>query len=452
MSSSLCTSCGTAVFPTHIHGHFFAEMWARPAPLSRVDESSVRAKIAELQNDIRARDIQIVRIIDEKATLEDYVQRASALFAPIRRVPAEILKSIFQLLLPAGVRTFPAVFVPALVCRSWRSVVTGEPLVYHDTRQQASPSPQPDAMMRTPAASPLLDGPPFGASRPIVSSSSHQDLPPRLSRAASPLSLHSLDHCHSQETFQAVTSLLSLSRQSSYYTCEQSDAETVDTPRGAAKDPTPSRSSSPQDCAKAECANCGATHTPLWRRGLNDELNCNACGLYYKQHRPAPSSSVKQEAEPPVGVICDAQCHNCQTTVTPLWRKDPTAAPCGLYFKLHGSPRPISGSSDVIRRRSRYGSRPQQQQTPSASPPSVRIAPAVSIPRAVSKTAGKADRPTKRRKLGEMETSSSRSLLLHLLTVDFITYLLSPCVHNAGHDRLLAWVLVPGRPGAVAYF
>ncbi|KAF9230487.1 hypothetical protein BU15DRAFT_69157, partial [Melanogaster broomeanus] len=31
---------------------------------------------------------------------------------------------------------------------------------------------------------------------------------------------------------------------------------------------------------KAECSNCGATHTPLWHCGLNDELNCNACGLY----------------------------------------------------------------------------------------------------------------------------------------------------------------------------
>jgi len=34
--------------------------------------------------------------------------------------------------------------------------------------------------------------------------------------------------------------------------------------------------------AKAECLDCGATHTPLWRRGWNDELNCNACGLYCK--------------------------------------------------------------------------------------------------------------------------------------------------------------------------
>lgn len=31
---------------------------------------------------------------------------------------------------------------------------------------------------------------------------------------------------------------------------------------------------------KSECANCGATSTPLWRRGLNDELNCNVSDFF----------------------------------------------------------------------------------------------------------------------------------------------------------------------------
>ncbi|KAF4611687.1 hypothetical protein D9613_003762 [Agrocybe pediades] len=160
---------------------------------------------------------------------------------------------------------------------------------------------------------------------------------------------------------------------------------------------------------KAECSNCGATHTPLWRRGLNDELNCNACGLYCKLHkRPRPKSMrnshgesraqvaprQQQEAVDVMGMSNSprrtvplftedkvrqsvaAQCYNCHTTATPLWRKDDEGKTvcnaCGLYYKLHGSARPISMKSDVIRKRSRHDATRRStagpEDTPSASP------------------------------------------------------------------------------------
>ncbi|KAF5366853.1 hypothetical protein D9758_006439 [Tetrapyrgos nigripes] len=134
---------------------------------------------------------------------------------------------------------------------------------------------------------------------------------------------------------------------------------------------------------KAECSNCGATHTPLWRRGLNDELNCNACGLYCKLHkRPRPKTmrnthgEGRAQTQPrPETVDVMAQCYNCHTTATPLWRKDDEGKTvcnaCGLYYKLHGSARPISMKSDVIRKRSRHDARRgggALAETPSASP------------------------------------------------------------------------------------
>ncbi|KAJ7287173.1 hypothetical protein C8J57DRAFT_578563 [Mycena rebaudengoi] len=99
------------------------------------------------------------------------------------------------------------------------------------------------------------------------------------------------------------------------------------------------------ETTKAECNNCGATHSPLWRKGLNDEVNCNACGLYYRLHkRPRPRIMVK----PAVNGTTDShmQCYNCHTTVTPLWRKDgegeTVCNACGLHYKMHGFARPIS--------------------------------------------------------------------------------------------------------------
>lgn len=67
--------------------------------------------------------------------------------------------------------------------------------------------------------------------------------------------------------------------------------------------------------------------------------------------------STSQASTKTIGPSNNIECTNCFTKTTPLWRRNPQGEPlcnaCGLFLKLHGTVRPLSLKTDVIKKRQR---------------------------------------------------------------------------------------------------
>ncbi|CAI2179355.1 2898_t:CDS:2 [Funneliformis geosporum] len=149
-----------------------------------------------------------------------------------------------------------------------------------------------------------------------------------------------LNQFSSDQNNTMTTTSPSCSSTSSIETSTVNARPSANAPSSTSENSRPKKSHSN---GEQQCFNCGVTSTPLWRRSANDELLCNACGLYLKLHKMARPKTMKphivrkdardDEASQPV-------CSNCRTMTTP--------------FKLHHERRPLSMKTDVIKKRQRY--------------------------------------------------------------------------------------------------
>lgn len=71
----------------------------------------------------------------------------------------------------------------------------------------------------------------------------------------------------------------------------------------------------------------------------------------------SPSVSAPNQSASGIASNIPTICQNCQTSTTPLWRRDESGQilcnACGLFLKLHGRARPISLKTNIIKSRNR---------------------------------------------------------------------------------------------------
>jgi hypothetical protein len=100
----------------------------------------------------------------------------------------------------------------------------------------------------------------------------------------------------------------------------------------------------------------------------------SASASYHSFNRPAMASPTKASSSESIPICC-----NCQTTETPLWRRDGKGGllcnACGLFSKVKGRPRPVSLKPASIKTRQKR-SRPLNHPKGSGSSEANRFLPA----------------------------------------------------------------------------
>lgn len=90
------------------------------------------------------------------------------------------------------------------------------------------------------------------------------------------------------------------------------------------------------------------------------QLN-NSSGAETSSNTGTPNNASKSTSNNSAATLnsptANLRCTNCDTKTTPLWRRNPQGEPlcnaCGLFLKLHGTVRPRSLKTDVIKKRQR---------------------------------------------------------------------------------------------------
>ncbi|KAJ7117450.1 hypothetical protein C8R44DRAFT_707808 [Mycena epipterygia] len=89
-----------------------------------------RAQKSLLDTRISVLEASLKKLMADRDSLEETIWAHEGTLSPLRRMPTELLSSIFALTRPSGTREDPAPWIVGQVCRHWRAIVSSQPSLW----------------------------------------------------------------------------------------------------------------------------------------------------------------------------------------------------------------------------------------------------------------------------------------------------------------------------------